>query len=71
MPREEMNEDEIIELAESYFKNHDLNVLQEILIGKFILWLRSFQCPDSYQADTAYGMMWDVWESIEEYLGVS
>jgi len=70
VPREEATQEELIELATAV-PDEDLNVVQEILIGKFILWLQSFQCPDSYQSGTAYSMMNDVWETLEEFGVVS
>lgn len=68
MPREEVTQEELIELSESV-PDQDLNTVQRILVGKFILWLRSFQCPDSFQAGTAYSMMRDTWDTIEEFYG--
>lgn len=66
MPREEATNEELAELAKDC-PDEGLFAVQEILIGKFILWLRSFQCPDSLQTGTAYSMMNDVWESLEEF----
>ena len=66
MPREEATQEELIELSKAV-PDAGLNVVQEILIGKLILWLQSFQCPDSYQAGTAHSMMNDIWETIEEF----
>jgi len=48
--------------------DEDLNVVQQIIIGKLVLWLESFGCPDSFKHGTAYGMMNDIWETFEEYL---
>ena len=64
--REPATQDELIKLAKNV-PEEGLNVVQEILIGKFVLWLQSFQCPDSFQSGTAYSMMNDVWETLEEF----
>jgi len=40
--REPATQDELIKLAKNV-PEEGLNVVQEILIGKFVLWLQSFQ----------------------------
>ena len=64
--REEVTQEELIELSNNV-PDKDLNIVQRVLVGKFILWLQSFQCPDSYQSGTAYGMMSDVWDTLKEF----
>ena len=63
MTREEASREELIALSDGV-PDEGLNEDQKVLIGKFVLWLRSFQCPDSFQVDTAYGMMKDVWSDL-------
>ncbi len=68
MPREEATNEELMELCRTYYdESYDLNGVEEIILGKMLLWLRSFGCPDSLQATTSYAMMNDIYETLQEF----